>query len=343
MYESLGEVQLKSGETVERCVVTGPQPDWTERILHLLGHKGPRWQQQAELMLGSDQGIESRYYLLHRQGQPFAHIMTNEVAGVGILGHVYTVLADRRQGSATLLFDALVPHFRGRGGRALFLGTGYDSPPFHIYAKFGFDSIEPQSGYMDLYTDSADVFNGSYFARGPTEIQPMRWQHWPASAALFCGPWPGVVRCAVYRLYGRTSSECPLLPLVFDSLARLEEGRASCGLALVRPETTAVVGLACFGTHPLWPASTLVDVYCHPAYWQRGADLLDALQPPDNLRQLAYVDAACSAKAELLEAAGFQRTAVLQQRIDADTARGVRLDVTLFEKAPSPVHQNARL
>ena len=333
MYQGLGQVQLKSGELVERCVVTGPEPGWTSKLVHLLGHKGAPWMEQAEATLTTGLDIESHFYLLHRDGNPFANIMTTELDGVGILGHVYTVPGDRRQGAASLLFEALAADFRSRRGRALFLGTGFDTPPYHLYARFGFEAVEPGSGYMQFHAGSADAFNDVYFAPGTTVVEPLGWRHWPASTALFTGPWPGVIRCAVQGLFGRSSSENPLLQLVIDSLARQKAGDPPCGQALVRPETTAVVGFACCGAHPLWPATTLLDVYCHPEYWSRAAELLDALSPARGQRQLAYVDAACPAKAAALVAAGFQPTATLAERIDQDVARTARLDVTIYEKA----------
>ena len=138
----------------------------------------------------------SSFILLHRDGDPFANIMTIEYQGVGLLGHVYTRPEDRRQGAAMQLMACLMEHFRQRGGQALFLGTGYDTPPYHIYRVNGFAGVEPESGYMDYYSTSQDEFDGDYFAQGSTAIEPVGWLHWPVSIPLFLGAFPGVVRGA---------------------------------------------------------------------------------------------------------------------------------------------------
>ena len=332
MYEDLGSVRLKSGETVESCLLTAPEPGWTSKIGHLLGHKGTPWRWQVEAVLAEGLDVESRFYLLHRDGQPFANIMTTELAGVGILGHVYTVPEDRLKGAAKILFEKLMPNFRGRGGRALFLGTDFNTPPFHLYARFGFQPCEPHSGEMYYHTTSADEFNEQYFASAATEIQPMGWPHWPASAPLFTGPWPGVVRCAACQLLGLKSSEVPFSPLVIDNTARCKADEPPCAAVLVNPDTDAVLGFACFANHPLWPSWILIDVYCHPAHWPSAGDLLEALQPPSADRQIAYTDPTCPARQDALQATGFKPTITLTDRVRKDAAGKASLDVIVYER-----------
>ena len=41
-----------------------------------------------------------------------------------------------------------------------------------------------------------------------------------------------------------------------------------------------MVGLAMWSDHPLWPDARLVDLYCHPAFWDEGAALLQELELP---------------------------------------------------------------
>ena len=64
------------------------------------------------------------------------------------------------------LMACLMEHFRQRGGQALFLGTGYDTPPYHIYRVNGFAGVEPESGYMDYYSTSQDEFERGLFRAG---------------------------------------------------------------------------------------------------------------------------------------------------------------------------------
>ena len=99
MYEQLAAITLKDGEQVEVGCVEGPDLEWAERVEALLGHKGPlRLWQNAEVVR-RELGIEGRFYLLHRQGEPLANIMTVAHKGVGYLGHVWTRPEDRRKGA----------------------------------------------------------------------------------------------------------------------------------------------------------------------------------------------------------------------------------------------------
>ena len=331
MYQDLDPITLKSGEAVQAGVVHGPDLEWASRIEAFLSHKGPPWQWGNEQVLRTGTGLGAFFYLLHRNGDPFANIMTIEHRGVGLLGHVYTRPEDRRQGAATQLMALLVDDFRQRGGQALFLGTGYDSPAYHIYRAHGFASIEPESGQMVYYTTSLVEFEAAHFAPGATVAEPAGWLHWPASTPLFAGDFPGVVRGAGLGLWGRGTTEGPFLPLLQDSLERKANGRPPRAAALVQQATRAVVGLAMWSDHPLWPEARLADLYCHPAFWGEGAALLQELELPASHTCLAYCDAGLQPKSEALRGAGFRRGATLRKRMPADRRGSGRVDVEVWE------------
>lgn len=334
MYQELGRVALGTGEEVTAGVVIGPDLEWAERIEQLLEHKGGVWNWQNSQTLRSRLGIEARFYVLHREGTPFANISTFELAGVGHFSHVWTVPSDRRKGASSALMELQMQDFKARGGRALFLGTGFDSVPYQMYARYGFSAVEPQSGYMAWYASSRDAFESTYFAGAETLIEPLAWTHWPASAALFLGGDACVVRCAPMRLVGRVSTEGALLPL----LRAADQERASGGQAraasLCNAQTSAVVGFAAWGWHPLWPDNCLLDVYCHPNYWAKAGDLLDALSLPDAGRYTAYCDAECERKTAALLGFGFRRTAMLKKWVPGAEAKTSYRDVAVFEKTP---------
>ena len=278
MYESLDQFILKTGEPVEMGVVKGPEPDWSDRLEALLVHKGSYWKWGNEQVLRHERGIDAFYYILHRDGAPFANIMTIEYRGVGILGHVYTEPEDRRKGAASALLNRLMNHFRGRGGRALYLGTGYDSPAYHIYKTYGFESVEPGSGCMACFADSDEAFHKAYFAPGPVDLKPLQWTHWPTSSPLFVGDWPGSVRCVPFRIFGRQSTEGPALSRLKTESENRDAGKpAVTSAVLEHRESSAVVGLSAWGPDPLWPQTVLVDVYCHPTFWEKAPELLEAL------------------------------------------------------------------
>jgi GNAT superfamily N-acetyltransferase len=332
MHESLGTIELKDGERVEAGAVGGPDPEWAGRIEELLAHKGGIWNWQNSTVLRRETGVEARFYLLHRGGAPFANMMTATYRGVGHFGHVWTEPEERRKGAASRLMDLQMEDFRQRGGRALFLGTGFDSPAYRIYAAHGFGSVEERSGYMAWYTGSWEAFEAEYFAAGASEIQEADWPHWPASAALFIGNFPGVVRCAPLGLFGRISTEGALLTLIQAEEGRRAGGESPRAKALVQTESGAQVGLAIWEWDPLWPETCLVDLYCHPRFWNRGSELLAALELPKAERYLAYTDPGCQEKGRELLAAGFRATARHQRRVAVDAARAGWADVVAWEK-----------
>ena len=117
MYEQIGNVSLKNGESAELGVVIGPETGELGTSLRaLLGHKGKLWQWQIEQSLTqSHPGVESRFYILSKAGKPFANIMCVERAGIGIFGHVYTAPAERRKGAADILHGHQIEDFKKRG------------------------------------------------------------------------------------------------------------------------------------------------------------------------------------------------------------------------------------
>ncbi|SVE13611.1 uncharacterized protein METZ01_LOCUS466465, partial [marine metagenome] len=245
MYEKLDNVTLKSGEQVELGLVKGPDLEWVDRIDgELLAHKGPTWRWGNRIMLEQDLGVDAFFYILHRDGVPFSNVMTIEYDGIGILGHVFTVPEDRRQGSASEIFRGLMAHFEERSGQAMILGTGYDSPPYHIYKSFGFESLESQSGTMAFYSVGENAFREAYFSAGDVVVERLKSTHYPVTPILFSGAFEGVVRSVVMRLYGRNSSEGPLIPLLRDELERRADDRATRSVVARLNGRSTVVGFA---------------------------------------------------------------------------------------------------
>jgi GNAT superfamily N-acetyltransferase len=334
MYKELGQVTLKTGEQVDAGVIIGPDLEWAERIEELLAHKGGVWNWQNSQALRSDLGIEARFYVLHREGALFSNISTFEHLGVGHFGHVWTKPKDRRKGASSRLMEIQMGDFTARGGKALFLGTGFDSVPYHMYEKFGFEGIEPQSGYMDWYAESKDAFETAYFAHGEAVIEPLAWIHWPSSAALFLGNFPCVVRCAVAGLIGRVSTEGALLPLLRDEETGRDAGEEPRAVALRTAESSAVVGFAAWNWDQLWPDTFLLDIYCHPHYWDRAGDLLGSLSLPKEHRIIAYSDTNCAHKAEVLSEFGFRQTSTLKRWVSSTGKTPALLNVDVYEKLP---------
>jgi len=330
MYEKLADVRLKNGEVVEAGVVLGPDKEWCDRVQQLLLHKGDIWNWQNTAMLREPLGIEPRFHILHRNGQPFSHILITEFNGVGLLGHVWTQPEDRGCGAASRLMERAMNDFRERDGQAIYLATGYDTPPYHIYRKLGFEGIEPQSGIMSFFTTSQEEFEAQYFAPGEAVIEPLDWQHWPVASALFAGDWPQAVRCAPLKLFGRTLTEGQLLPAIHAQ--RTGTGDSKQTFALVKPANGAVVGLAATCGDPIWPQTRLIDVFCHPNFGYLAADLLQAVTRNTHEHLIAYSDETDEEKAQLLRAAGFQFMAQLPQWLPADAACSRLININVWTR-----------
>ena len=329
MYEKLASVTLRTGERVELGLIVAPDSEWAERVEALLGHKGGDANWQNSEFLRSNSGVEAYYYVLHRDGVPFSNVMSAELGGVGIFGHVWTNPEDRRKGAISRLMEVQMEHFRRRGGKALYLGTEFDSPAYHIYRKEGFESVEAASPYMEYYSSSKKEFEAWYFAKGETHAVDVRWRHWASTPALFIGDYPGLVRCVPQGLIGRASSEAALLRILREGTSRRPRSGAR---VLEQTESTAVVGMAAWGHDLVWPNTCLIDVYCHPAYWDQAGPLLSSLVLPEADRYLAYVDAAFVPKYDALTEAGFRESATLAGRVAGDSLKTHLLDVVVLEK-----------
>jgi len=334
MFEDLGEIPLKSGEVVSVGLVSGPDRHWCDRICDLLSHKGPLWNWQNREVLSKELGIQTTFYLLHREGAPFANVMNATLNGVGILGHVFTRESDRRKGAISQLLRVQMARFREQGGQALFLGTGFDSAAYHIYESLGFQGVEPQSGKMYFYVGDPTSFEDTYFKRGNAAVENLSWNHWPTSPALFMGDFPCAVRFVSVRLLGRESSEGPLLHLLQEEEGRMERRETPQVKVLRHTDTQAVLGMAGWRDHPLWPNAALVDIFCHPAFWERGQELLDALVLPTDRFAVSYNDPSCPEKADVLSALGFKRSTLLKKRLRHKPSRADGVDVTVWERNP---------
>lgn len=333
MYEKLDDVMLKSGEQVELGLVKGPDLEWVNRIEgDLLAHKGQPWRWGNRIMLEQDLGVDAFFYVLHRDGEPFSNVMTIEYDGIGILGHVFTKPEDRRQGAASAIFQELMAHFEARKGQAMILGTGYDSPPYHIYKSFGFEGLEPQSGTMAFYSAGEEGFREAYFTAGEVVVERLEATHYPVVPILFSGTFKEVVRSVVMRLFGRSSSEGPLISLFRDELDRRANDKPTRTVIARINGRSTVVGFATTDRDPLWPGTCMVDVFCHPNFWAHGIELLNEMSWPDARRYVAYCDAGWQEKEDVLRKAGFQQAAKFERWMPVDRAVTDWVDVNMWVK-----------
>lgn len=309
MLRDLGTVTLTRGERVAAAVVAGPDPEWAPRIERMLAHKGEHWRWQNAEMLRERLDLDAHFYILHRDGAPFANIMTIEHHGMGLFGHVWTDESDRGQGASSSLLTLVMADVRARGGRGLWLGTGRDTHPWRMYHKAGFRELHPRSHEMAWFARDANATLADWFAPSPAAIEPLGWAHWPASAPLYAGAFPGAVRAPGIGLVGQRIPEGPLLAPIRAERARSAAGETPHAVAL-RTQGGAVLAIALRSPGPL-PGLPQLDLYAHPSAWARAGELVDALKLESGAPLAAWSDAACPQQGDALQRLGFTRAGAL--------------------------------
>ncbi|MBM3277618.1 MAG: hypothetical protein FJY95_05995 [Candidatus Handelsmanbacteria bacterium] len=186
---------------------------------------------------------------------------------------------------------------------------------------------------MEYYALDKAAFEAEYFEKGVVRAEEAQWRHWPASAALFLGDFPGAVRCAPLGLLGCSYTEGPFLHLIQGDEQRRGKGEPARARVLCQVATGAVVGLAAWDWDTLWPSTCVVDLYCYPGFREDGWALLGELALPAAERCGAYNDAECRQKRYALLTAGFRPVGLKPRWVAPDRARTRLLDVEVGEKA----------
>lgn len=331
MYHELASVTLRDGFAATLGIIRGPDEEWAERLDNLLEHKEEIWVWQNRIALRESIDIEAHYYIAHVDGVPSANVSIFDKNGVGIFGHVFTREDRRGLGAASLLTAKSIEDFTARGGKALVLGTSYDSSAYHIYRRRGFRGTEEGSGQMVYYSDSREEFESSFFNAADQEIVTPGWSEWPLSWPLMEADIPGVVRSIRMSLLGRSNTEGPMLGTLREQLHATADRPPTCLISRQRT-SGAVMAMASWCWHRVWPGSCVVDVFAHPSAWDAAAELLIKLELPKAERTLAYVDEQTPAKAALLDSAGFHAGPTFKRRVAANAARTMYVDVTEYAK-----------
>ena len=303
MVRQLARVTLKSGERMRCLLVEEPEESWAADVRELLVHKREHvhWH-IARAIAGPLDALETRFYLGVMKGRAVGNVMTVEHGGIGILGHVFTRPDQRRKGIASRIMAALMEDFRARGGRALTLGTGFESPPYWIYHSYGFRSSAPGTGAMWYWRQpeqAEDLWQAAVVG-----AEAVRWEHWPLLNLLCHQPRGDRLRNAARRVWGQRNFEGEFVPYK----RALDSEDFSPAARVLRNEAGLVVGWASLEDDPLWGGTAmLLDLFVHPAAWPAAGSLLTALPlPPKPI--FAYADQD-SPKNDLLHAHGFTQQA----------------------------------
>ncbi|MFH0939452.1 MAG: hypothetical protein V1899_09265 [Planctomycetota bacterium] len=323
MYQKLQDVTLKTEERVELGVVLAPENDSAlgAQMRKLLGHKGESWIWQVEKSLSSSYpNMETRFYILLKAGAPFANIMTAESCGVGIFGHVWTTPAERRKGAADIIHHYLMADFKKRGGQALYLGTDYDTHPYRLYTKYGFQGVEPRSGYMYWFAKGQEAFESAAFAPAKIRHEALTFQHWPTLSALAMMKHPARIRIANMNVINICSPESGSLSFIRAMDGKEQDLKSSAARAwlAISEKSNLPVAIASLKPDTLFGEQVdVVDIFCAPGFEADLPKLYEKLQANIERRAVCYADTLWPAKFEALKRCGFEKTATLKRYLRA--------------------------
>ena len=219
-------------------------------------------------------------------------------------------------------------HTRRLGYRLLTLGTGFETPPYWIYHRFGFRSIDGASGRMTWH--AAPEAEGEWFRPGTTRVRPMRWDDWaPLNLLAYQPATPDeeLPRSIVFRLTGQGSLEGSFLRVRFPlpayrsphTVEELHQGLEAARLAALTLESEhgAAVGWAVLRPDDLaLGAGWLLDCYVHPAFRGAAGQLLAAVPWPAGQRVAAYSSPPEGYRGAALRRAGFRQVAELPRWLE---------------------------
>jgi len=323
MYVTLSNKPLKTGEMMEIGVVIPPDERFADRIISFLKHKGQPWEGHIrEAFAGRIPELETRFYVGCLDANVIANIMTVEYGQTGILGHVFTAPQHRRKGACKLVMAQQMADFKKRGGGQLLLATDYDSPAYWIYHSYGFRSVFPQAGFMRYATE--DDFEARYFAPAPTRAVDVTWKDWPRWNVLGACSGGDYLRSIALDWWGMRNLEGGFL----ETRLRIQEARIQ--VKLLESQKGSIVGFASLQPDFRWNGHThLLDLFVHPSFSNRLAQLLDALSFPKSKTQ-CYAESTSQAKVQALLAAGFRQEALFKGQVRKGSAA---LDVLVFARA----------
>ncbi|MBC8230089.1 GNAT family N-acetyltransferase [bacterium] len=324
MYTKLRDVKLKTGENMEVGVVLAPDDEYADKVKPFLAHKQGNFKWHIERCFEEQlDELETRYYIGQINNEIACNIMIVEYGHIGILGHVFTNPDQRRKGVCTGVINAQMEDFQQRGGEALYLGTGYDGPAYHIYKSVGFESVYPRSGFMKYWAN--DDFEAKYFAKGKMCVKEVQWNDWgkmPALTGIVDGDY---LRSIAFNIYGPASFEGGFLGFKRE----LEEGENFRDAKLLASENGAIVAFATIIPDSRWRGDVyILDIFAHPNFWDDAAKLLNELKFPQGKIQ-CYSDSTPTGKSGCLEKVGFHQEAVMKKQIRRDENI---LDVSVFAK-----------
>lgn len=310
---------LKNGETLTCRIVDDPDDTDATRIVSLLVHKGGHWQRHFDEWLDSNiKRLTTRFYIGTIGDDIVGNIMVISFRGLGLMGHVYTSPDHRRKGICDVLMDFHMDDFRDHNGTALFLNTGFESPPYQIYERHGYLPVPGRPGSMwwsPKHTEIDELWAGIYSDPGES-VSSLSWQHWPSMNAFFHLPTEQIVRNVTYGRYGISEAEWPFLAVKND----ITEDR-TVQARVIETGDGHMSGLATLAPERRWGAlntTSVFDLFVHPDAADMAPKLIEAFDWPDN-HVLAYAAETDELTIDLLSEADFHPHSHIERFFEDDT------------------------
>lgn len=196
-----------------------------ERLHAFLGHKGEPWLHDIRRRYA---GTGPDLCALAWAGDaPAAHVwiaMDRACPAFGLLGHVFTDPAHRRQGLARRVLEALIAEFAARGGQYLILGV--DNPAaVLLYEALGFHVLNgpDATGHRCMLRGTTPAalrqMTSAGTATAPAVWQPLRPDTYAGAVFLF-NLVPGAAKLPLLDIDDGQNAELKLL----DAIAAAERG-----------------------------------------------------------------------------------------------------------------------
>lgn len=311
MHTIIREVTLKSDEKAVVWEIVAPDVEWKDRVLPFLGHKGALWHWAMEKALVEGlSDLTMRFFVCVLDDAVVGNITTVEslTPPVGILQHVFTDPAHRRKGICNHLMSAVTEDFVARGGGMMYLGTGYESPPFWLYHTFGFRAIG-ETGAMRWVPD--DTVAAGYFRSGPVGVRDTTWADWAALEALYLCTEGWYLRGMFFNQFGHSSYEG-----AYPEIRKALEDQRVLDMKVLSRDNGAAMGHAFIYKQRQWPGEPYgLDFFVHPNFSAEIGTLLCALDMPTDRKVQAFADEDALDRCKALEDLGFAREATLGRQI----------------------------
>jgi predicted GNAT family acetyltransferase len=318
MWSKIGEIPLKTGETMQILVVKTPDRHYRRRIMSFLSYTNELWRWHLHLAIrGELDDLQARFYLGLLKRRIISNVSTWENGSTGIVAHLFTARNHRKKGACTALMKAQIQDFRSRGGKVLIGGFRPSSYP--IAKSLGFKSIINNSEVM--HYDLRPGLDREYFQAKKVFCRDSMWKDWPGISLLFGVREGWSLRSMKHKVYGAFDYEDYFLEDM------RERSRGLCISKVLITEKENIVGYATLTSKHRGKSSfCLLDFFIHPAIASRADTLLDAIDfPPGKVR--CYVESGCYEKRDMLLRRGFEEKTI-QKQIKGD---GKKLDIIAME------------